>query len=54
MTIYEINILNEKAKTRKDGIFSFRGNLWVVKNHRFIAYFIAVSNFAKLYNNSEL
>jgi hypothetical protein len=32
MTIEETNLLHEKAKGRKDGIYSFRGNLWVVKN----------------------
>lgn len=38
MTTAEINILNQKALTRKDGVYSFRGNYWVVKNHKFIAY----------------
>lgn len=38
MTIDETNILHEKAKHRKDGIYSFRGVLWVVKDNRFIAF----------------
>ena len=38
MKIDEVNILHEKAKDRKDGIYSYRGNLWVVKNNRFVAY----------------
>lgn len=38
MTIKELNILHDKAKSRKDGIYSYKGNLWVVKNNRFIAY----------------
>jgi len=38
MTIDELNLLNEKAKSRKDGVYSFRGNLWVVKNGNFVAY----------------
>lgn len=38
MTIDEINILNKKAEIKKDGIYSFRGNLWVVKSNKFIAY----------------
>ena len=38
MTFDEINILNEKAKTRKDGVYSFRGNKWLTKNNMFIAF----------------
>lgn len=38
MRIDEINILIEKAKTRKDGVYSFRGFLWVVKDNNFIAF----------------
>jgi len=38
MTIAEINLLNRKAETKKDGVYSFRGNLWAVKNSKFIAY----------------
>ena len=38
MTIEETNILHDKAKMRKDGIYSFRGNLWVVKNGKFVAF----------------
>ena len=38
MTVDETNLLNEKAKSKKDGVYSFRGNLWVVKSNRFIAF----------------
>jgi hypothetical protein len=38
MTIDETNLLHEKAKTKKDGVYSFRGNLWAVKNGKFIAF----------------
>lgn len=38
MKIDELNLLHDKAKERKDGVYSFKGNLWVVKDNRFIAY----------------
>jgi hypothetical protein len=39
MKIDELNMLHDKAKTRKDGVYSFKGQyLWVVKDNRFIAY----------------
>lgn len=38
MTVEETNLLNEKAKSKKDGVYSFRGNLWVVKDNNFIAF----------------
>ncbi len=38
MTIDETNFLNKKAETKKDGIYSFRGNLWAVKNGKFVAF----------------
>ncbi len=38
MTVDEVNLLNEKAKSKKDGVYSFRGNLWAVKSNRFLAY----------------
>ena len=38
MTIEETNILHEKSKEDKDGVYSFRGNLWVVKAVGFIAF----------------
>ena len=38
MTVDVINILHDKAKDRKDGIYSYQGNLWVVKDKKFIAY----------------
>lgn len=38
MTIEETNLLHKKAETKKDGVYSFRGNLWAVKNKKFIAF----------------
>jgi len=38
MTIEETNLIHEKAKTRKDGVYSFRGNLYAVKGGEFIAF----------------
>jgi len=38
MTIDETNLLTEKAKKRKNGVYSFRSYFWVVKNNRFIAF----------------
>lgn len=38
MTIQELNILHEKAKTKNDGVYLFKGNYWVVKDKNFIAY----------------
>jgi hypothetical protein len=38
MTIDETNLLHEKAKTKNDGVYSFRGNLWIVKSNKFIAF----------------
>jgi len=38
MTIEETNLLHDKAVGRKDGVYSFRGNLWVVKNEKFVAF----------------
>jgi len=38
VTISETNILIEKAKTRKDGVYTFRSYLWVVKDAKFIAF----------------
>lgn len=38
MTINETNRLHEKAKYRKDGAYSFHGNLWAVKNGNFVAF----------------
>ena len=38
MTYDEIDILNKKAETRKDGVYSFHGNKWLVKNKMFIAF----------------
>lgn len=38
MTIEETNLLNKKAETRKDGVYSFEDNLWVVKDNKFVAF----------------
>ena len=38
MTIAEINLLHKKAETKKNGVYSFRGNLWAVKGYKFIAF----------------
>lgn len=32
------NVLIDKAKTRKDGVYSYQGFLYVVKNNSFVAY----------------
>lgn len=38
MTVEEINLLQHKAQSRKDGVYSFKGCYWVVKNNNFIAF----------------
>ena len=38
MTVYETNLLQEKAKSKKDGVYSFRGNLWAVNSNKFLAF----------------
>jgi hypothetical protein len=38
MTIDETNLLHKKAETKKDGVYSFRGNLWGVKSGKFVAF----------------
>jgi len=38
MTIDETNLLYAKAKLRKDGVYSFHGNYWVVKDRQFVAF----------------
>ena len=38
MTIDETNLLYQKAKTRKDGVYSFHDYMYVVKNSSFIAF----------------
>jgi len=38
MTIDETNLLHKKAETKKDGVYSFRGNLWAVKGGKFVAF----------------
>ena len=38
MRIDEINLLYKKAQSKKDGVYSFRGNLWAVKGGKFVAF----------------
>ncbi len=38
MKISDVNILNEKAKSRKDGVYCYKGIYWAVKDKKFIAY----------------
>jgi len=38
MTIGETNLLNKKAQTRKDGVYSFKDTMFVVKDNKFIAF----------------
>lgn len=38
MTIDTHNLICEKAKNKKDGVYSFRGNLYVVKDNKFLFY----------------
>lgn len=38
MTIEEIKELHARAKNKKDGIYYFRGNMWAVKDGKFIAF----------------
>ena len=38
MTIDETNLLHKKAETRKNGVYSFKGNYWVVKDNKFVAF----------------
>jgi len=38
MTIDETNLLHDKAQKRADGVYSFRGHYWVVKDNKFIAF----------------
>ncbi len=45
MTIDENNILFEKAKSRKDGVYSYKGYFWVVKDKRFIAFATSSGDF---------
>jgi hypothetical protein len=34
----ELNIIHEKAKTKNTGVYSFRGNLYAVKDGHFLAF----------------
>lgn len=38
MTIVELNILEEKAKHRKNGVYTYKGYFWVVMNNNFIVF----------------
>lgn len=38
MTVDETNALCELAKYKKDGVYSYKGNLYAVKGHKFIAF----------------
>lgn len=38
MTIDEHNIIVERAKTRKDGVYAYKNNLFVVLNNNFVAF----------------
>lgn len=38
LTIENINLIHDKAKTKRDGVYSFRGILYRVKNGRFTHY----------------
>lgn len=38
MTVEEINVLNDKAKSKKDGVYSHRGIDYVVLNNKFVAF----------------
>lgn len=38
MTYQEINVLHEKAKAKKDGVYSFRGVFYAVKCGHFVAF----------------
>jgi hypothetical protein len=38
MTVDETNLLHERAKTKNDGVYSYQGNLYVVKDNKFIAF----------------
>ncbi len=49
MKIEEHNILIDKAKTRKDGVYSYNTYLYVVKNNKFIAYADYSGNVAAIY-----
>ena len=44
MTVDEINLLHEKAKIRKNGVYSFRGNLYVIKDKMFITWIFGGRN----------
>lgn len=49
MKISEANILIEKAKVRKDGVYSYKGNLWAVKNNVFVAF---INPFGEVYQRN--
>ncbi len=51
MTVEEVNLLHKKASTRKDGVYSFQGNLWAVKNNKFVAFVDPYGNCAQRYGS---
>lgn len=38
MTVTDTNTLIEKAKSRNDGVYSYKGYYWAAKNNRFVAF----------------
>lgn len=38
MTVSELNKLHYKAFEKKDGVYSFKGCFWCVKNGKFLSY----------------
>lgn len=38
MTIYETILLAERAKIKNDGVYSYKGHLYAVKDNKFIAF----------------
>lgn len=38
MTVDKTNLLHERAKTKNDGVYSYQGDFYVVKDNKFIAF----------------
>jgi len=51
MTLAELTDMIEKAGTRKDGIYPYRGYLYVVIDHKFVAF---ATRFGECYQRSGL
>lgn len=49
MRIEVNNILIDKAKTKKDGVYSYKGYLYAVKKNRFIAYADCFGNISSIH-----